>query len=236
MFFLRAIILYMENKVSTGINGLDKVLLGGIPKNQLTFVEGCSGIGKTIFGLQFLKQGLYTDERVLFITAKNTPKQIREIISSLDWEIDWAFEQKRFFIVDIREYFVESDIEESSNNIFVNLLKEIKVIITNNGIKRVVVDPAFPNFVNVNGNNKKIYFSGFNDMIEKIEEDLTIVFITSNYNDEQSIEANSIKMYFEQNGPTINRFILPQKILFTDYKLKPIGFDIKAKDGIYINE
>lgn len=236
MFFIGAIILSMDNKIATGVIGLDKLLFGGIPKNQLAFVEGCVGIGKTIFGLQFLKQGLFTDEKVLFITAKDTPRQIRNILSSLDWDLDWAFEQNRFFIVDIREYFGESDIEESKNDVFINLLKEIKEIITKNNIKRVVVDPAFPVFIDTNINNKKIYFSGFNDMIEKTEEDLTIIFITNNSYDEQSIETNMIKMYFEQNGQAINRFILPQKMLFTDYKLKPIEFVIKAKEGICVNE
>lgn len=235
MLFIRAIILTMESRVATGIKGFDEQLLGGIPKNQLTFLEGCSGIGKTIFGIQFLKEGLFIDERVLFITSKDTPKQIRSIISSFKWDIDWAFEQQRFFILDIRDYF--GDVESFDNNdIFINLINEIKDIVLKNNIKRIVVDPAFPPFISASTNTKKVYFSGLNDMIEKSEDDLTIVLVKNNNEADNSIETNIIKMYFEQQGQTIKRYILPQKILFTDYKVKAINFEIKTKDGICINE
>lgn len=235
MQFIRAIILSMESRVATGIKGFDEQLLGGIPKNQLTFIEGCSGIGKTIFGLQFLKEGLFIDERVLYITSKDTPMQIRAIISSLEWNIDWAFEQQRFFILDIRDYFGDVD-SFDNNDIFVNLISEIRDIVIKNNIKRVVVDPAFPQFVSANTNTKKVYFSGLNDMIEKTEGDLTIVLVKNNNEADNSIETNIIKMYFEQQGPIMKRYLLPQKILFTDYKMKAINFEIKTKDGICINE
>ncbi len=223
------------DKVATGINGLDEQLLGGIPKKQLTFLEGCAGIGKTIFGIQFLKVGLYADERVLFITSKDTPKQIREIISSLGWDIGWAFEQQRFFILDIRDYFGDND-SFDNNDIFLNLINEIRDIVVKNHIKRVVLDPAFPQFVSVSTNTKKIFFSGLNDMIEKSEDDLTIVLIKNDSLEDNNIETNMIKMYFEQQGQTVKRYILPQKILFTDYKVKAINFEIKPKEGICINE
>ena len=235
MLFIRAIILTMDNRIATGIKGLDVQLLGGIPKRQLTVIEGCSGIGKTILGIQFLKEGLFTDERVLFITSKDTPKQIREIIASLGWDIEWAFEQRRFLILDIRDYF--GDIDSIDNNdIFINLLSEIRDILVKNNIKRVVVDPAFSQFISASTNTKKVYFSGLNDLVEKSVEDLTIVLIKNDSNEESSIETNMIKMYFEQQGQTVKRYILPQKIMFTDYKVKAINFEIKTKDGISINE
>ncbi|MDD4526862.1 MAG: RAD55 family ATPase [Candidatus Margulisbacteria bacterium] len=225
----------MGNRVATGIKALDKQLRGGLPKNQLTSLEGCSGIGKTIFGIQFLKEGLFTDERVLFVTSKDTPKQIREIISSMGWDIAWAFEQGRFLILDIRDYFGETE-SFDNGDIFVNLIKEIKDIVSKNKIKRVVLDPAFPQFITANNNIRKIYFSGLNDMIEKSDSDLTIVILKNDNVEDNAIETNTIKMYFDQQGEMVKRYILPQKIMFTDYAVKAISFEIKPKDGIWINE
>ncbi len=235
MLFVGAIILDMNNKVATGIKELDNQLLGGLPKKQLTILEGSAGTGKTIFGLQFLKEGLFTDERVLYITSKDTPKQIREIINSLDWDIAWAFEQGRFIILDIRDYFGESETADSSD-IFVNLITEISGIIAKNNIKRVVMDPAFPQFVKENNSTRKIYFSGLNGMIEKSENDLTIILIQNDSDKESNIETNIIKMYFEKQGQEIKRYLLPQKVMFTEYSVKASSFEIKTKDGIWVNE
>jgi circadian clock protein KaiC len=41
-------------KLSTGVEGLDKLLYGGVFRASVTLIEGASGIGKTITCLQFL--------------------------------------------------------------------------------------------------------------------------------------------------------------------------------------
>ena len=55
-------------RVSTGIQGLDEILGGGLPQGQLYLVEGESGAGKTTLGLQFLLAGQRRGERTLWIT------------------------------------------------------------------------------------------------------------------------------------------------------------------------
>ncbi len=46
------------NRLSTGIEGLDDLLGGGLLPGKLTVVVGSTGIGKTQFGLQFARAGL----------------------------------------------------------------------------------------------------------------------------------------------------------------------------------
>ena len=41
-------------KAATGIEGLDAILKGGLPRDELYLVEGGAGTGKTTLGLQFL--------------------------------------------------------------------------------------------------------------------------------------------------------------------------------------
>jgi circadian clock protein KaiC len=45
------------SKAKTGINGLDEVTLGGIPKGRPTLVCGGPGCGKTLLSMEFLING-----------------------------------------------------------------------------------------------------------------------------------------------------------------------------------
>jgi predicted ATP-dependent serine protease len=44
-------------KAATGIQGLDEITGGGLPRGRPTLVSGGAGSGKTLFGLEFLVRG-----------------------------------------------------------------------------------------------------------------------------------------------------------------------------------
>ncbi len=46
-----------ESRVPTGINNLDNLIEGGIPRGSLVLLAGNPGTGKTVFGMQFLCKG-----------------------------------------------------------------------------------------------------------------------------------------------------------------------------------
>jgi circadian clock protein KaiC len=49
----------------TGIEGLDEVLAGGIPRDRLFLIEGNPGVGKTTLGLRFAMAGRDAGEQTL---------------------------------------------------------------------------------------------------------------------------------------------------------------------------
>ena len=53
--------------VSTGIQGLDEILHGGLTAHRLYLVEGDPGSGKTTLALQFLLSGAENDERCMVV-------------------------------------------------------------------------------------------------------------------------------------------------------------------------
>lgn len=57
-------------KVKTGIDGLDEMLNGGIPKGYVFTVMGAFGTGKTTFSLQYIWEGLQQGESGIFITLE----------------------------------------------------------------------------------------------------------------------------------------------------------------------
>lgn len=65
----------------TGIDGLDTVLYGGIPKDNTVLLTGSCGTGKTSLALEFLIHGAMQGENSLFISVtENSEKLLANII------------------------------------------------------------------------------------------------------------------------------------------------------------
>jgi circadian clock protein KaiC len=63
-------------KLSIGVDGLDKMLYGGVFRGSVTLIEGASGIGKTITCLQFLAASALKGEKALYISLEEPIGQI----------------------------------------------------------------------------------------------------------------------------------------------------------------
>lgn len=74
--------------LKTGIDGLDQILGGGLPRKRVYLAQGEPGTGKTTLGLQFLMQGLREGEPVLHITLSETKEEIIAVAESHGWSLD----------------------------------------------------------------------------------------------------------------------------------------------------
>ena len=77
------------DRTNIGIEGLDEMILGGVPSRSLLSVIGGAGTGKTTFALQFLNEALESDRRAVYITLEQT----RESILATAEEKGWAFRE-----------------------------------------------------------------------------------------------------------------------------------------------
>ncbi len=74
--------------LSTGSDGLDRILKGGLPARRLYLVEGAPGSGKTTLAMRFLIEGAKAGERVLYITLSETEEELHAVAASHGWTLD----------------------------------------------------------------------------------------------------------------------------------------------------
>ncbi|MBH8571467.1 AAA family ATPase [Nostocaceae cyanobacterium CENA369] len=76
-----------ENRLSSGISGLDEVLSGGYVSDRTYLIRGGPGAGKTTLGMHFLTTGVTNGEQVLFITLGETVTQLRRTAEVLGFDL-----------------------------------------------------------------------------------------------------------------------------------------------------
>ena len=136
-------------QITTGINGLDKMLCGGLPSGRTFLVCGGPGSGKTILAMQFLYHGATEcNEPGLYISLDESKKHLIEEMAGFGWDIEKLEKDRKLLIVDaspIRK--TPSDIKLGNLSIGkgnFNLLTLIEVVRRSAEEikpKRAVIDP-----------------------------------------------------------------------------------------------
>lgn len=76
------------DRVSTGVDVLDRMLTGGLPAGKSVLVLGGPGTGKSTFGFQFLQAGLDDGDRGLYISTEQTVGEIRTSFDDFRFDLD----------------------------------------------------------------------------------------------------------------------------------------------------
>jgi KaiC domain protein len=90
----------MVERVKTGIPGFDELVNGGIPKRNVVLLSGGPGTGKTIFGMQYLWNGLQMSEPGVYVALEEHPVQVRVHMKNFGWDVKPYEEKGMFAVVD----------------------------------------------------------------------------------------------------------------------------------------
>jgi circadian clock protein KaiC len=75
-------------RITTGIDGLDTVLHGGLIPERGYMLTGRPGTGKTILGLHYLTAGVENGEACLYVNLEETEADIRANAATLGFDLD----------------------------------------------------------------------------------------------------------------------------------------------------
>jgi KaiC/GvpD/RAD55 family RecA-like ATPase len=125
-------------RISSGIEGLDVLLQGGLIKNSINSIVGSSGTGKTTFALAYVYQGLLEGDHILYLSFEETPSKLMSEAESLGIKIKELAKNYNDLI-----HLVESEkIVEFMTNILPALAQKLKY--KNVKHTRIILDPLTP--------------------------------------------------------------------------------------------
>ncbi|MDD8025845.1 MAG: circadian clock protein KaiC [Acidobacteriota bacterium] len=126
-------------KAPTGIQGLDEITGGGLPKGRPTLICGNTGCGKTLLAIEFLVRGATQfNEPGVFMAFEETGKDLIQNVASLGFDLKGLIARKKLALDSV--YIERSEIEESGEYDLEGLFIRLGQAIDSIGAKRVVLD------------------------------------------------------------------------------------------------
>ncbi len=123
--------------LSTGVEGLDALLGGGIPEGHIVAVVGAYGTGKTTLGIHFIYEGLRSGENCMIISFEEEEDSILENAKSVGMDISKfdGLTVLRLEAVEVQKSFerVESEMAEmirspSVSRMFIDAISALETL------------------------------------------------------------------------------------------------------------
>ncbi|MGA2787653.1 MAG: circadian clock protein KaiC [Verrucomicrobiota bacterium] len=126
-------------KCPTGIQGLDEITGGGLPRGRPTLVCGGAGCGKTLLAAEFLVRGaVQFGEPGVFMAFEETEKELTANVASLGFDLAGLVRHKKIVVDYV--HLERSEIHESGEYDLEGLFVRLNHAIDSIGARRVVLD------------------------------------------------------------------------------------------------
>ncbi len=118
-------------RTKTGVPGLDEILYGGIPQNNLVVISGDPGSGKTCLCLEYLYNGIVKyNEPGIYISLEESKEEMIGFAELFGWDLKTLIAKKLMNIITIELY----DFDKLKNT--------IEDEVSRLGAKRLIIDPG----------------------------------------------------------------------------------------------
>lgn len=159
-------------RVSTGVEGLDVMLKGGLIRGRTYLVKGGPGTGKTILSMHFLVEGAKRGEKSVYITLEESEDEIKANMEAVGMDLSGVE------IVDLSptsEHTIFSSLIDRELDVetFEALLKNI----IGDKVDRIVVDSV--TMLKVATNSEVTYRSSLLKLIKTFRELNATAILTS---------------------------------------------------------
>lgn len=212
-------------RVPSGVKNFDRLIEGGFEKNSTNLVVGGSGSGKSIFGVQFLVEGILRGEKCLLVTLEEKKDAFYKNMYELGFDLEKYEREGKFFFVEYTPEKVKRMLEEGGG--------QIETIVLSKKINRVVIDSA-TSFILL-----------FEKELEKKEAALSLFNILKGWNctslliseENPSFESSSsrvldleadaiVLLYFQEGKSERERYLEVLKMRGTNHSLRVYQYDI----------
>jgi circadian clock protein KaiC len=115
-----------EERISSGIAPLDRMLAEGYGQGSSTLVAGPSGAGKTLMGLHFIFSGAASGQPGVIASLQENPIQLQRMADGFDWSLD----DERVAVM-----------YRSPNDVYIDeWVQELLDLVEATGARRVLID------------------------------------------------------------------------------------------------
>lgn len=123
----------MTDVTKTGIQGLDDIFHGGIPRANMILIQGEAGTGKTLLGIEFVYQGIAQfDEPGMIVVFESNPDKLIRDASLFAWNLEELQRQNKLKIIFTSPQVFEQELR-SPNSLLLETAAEM-------GVKRIFID------------------------------------------------------------------------------------------------
>jgi circadian clock protein KaiC len=126
-------------KAPTGVQGLDEITNGGLPKGRPTLICGGAGSGKTLLAASFLVNGVEQfGEPGVLMTFEESSEELASDLASLGYDLPKLVAEGQLIVDYVR--VARSEIEETGEYDLESLFVRLEYAVRSIGAKRIVLD------------------------------------------------------------------------------------------------
>ncbi|MCD6373179.1 MAG: AAA family ATPase [Thermococcus sp.] len=130
-----------EVRISTGVQGLDMMLQGGLIPGRVYLVKGAPGTGKTTLAMHFAMAGVARGEKVMYVSLEEPVENLKQDMSKLGFNLS----DPNFILVDATPmtdtYVLMDSMFDSFAKGFNKMIETIKTQFLSLHFQRLVIDP-----------------------------------------------------------------------------------------------
>ena len=179
-------------KSPTGIQGLDEITGGGLPKGRPTLIYGSAGSGKTLISMEFLVRGaLEFNEPGVFMSFEETEEELATNVSSLGFDLNNLIASKKLFIDQV--VIERSEIEETGEYDLEGLFVRLGNAIDSIKAKRIVLDTIEVLFAGLN--NDGIIRSELRRLFRWLKDKGVTTIVTGERGGETTLTRHGLEEY-----------------------------------------
>lgn len=183
-------------RVPTGIDGLDKMLNGGIPKGHVFTVMGSFGTGKTTFSLNYLWEGLQNDENCIFISLEEDRDAMIETGHAYGWDFKKYIDEEQLVVEKLAPEDADATIHKISND----LPEYIKQF----GAERIAMDSV--SLLNMMSDDPQEKRKRLFSLCQKMKESGATTLLTAEVKDDNPMSSRDGLVEYTADGVILLRY------------------------------